>query len=63
MIEISQPQTAEVIFNWHAFGAQGGKIFSSDATVGDIELMTAPTNNTTTTEITTAPTTSSTTAS
>jgi len=42
VIEISRPQAEEVIFNWQAFGAKDGKIFSSDTAVSDIELITVP---------------------
>ncbi len=38
-IKISEPQEEPVQFNWHAFGADEGKIFVSDGNTRDIELV------------------------
>jgi len=37
-IYIKPPQTKDIMFSWHAFGSDEGKIFVSDGTTEDIEL-------------------------
>ena len=40
-ILIDQPQSVDITFNWHAFGANQAKIFISDGTTADINLVVA----------------------
>ena len=38
-IKINQELEEDILFNWHAFGSGDGKLFVSDNTVEDIEIM------------------------
>ena len=54
-IEMSEVQTEDTTLSWHAFASDGGKMFVSDGTKQEIQIITAPPAQSTTETQTTPP--------
>jgi len=55
LIEVAQAQEKDVMFNWHAFGADPLKIHSSDGTVQEVNIKLEPDGTMTVIDTTTTP--------